>query len=149
MARIESQEDGRELSPKRCPICGEWFTPRSADWVYKRSRRGKELWFCRYNHMREYDHMLEVERQKALEDQRAEGGMNNYARVWKQTPGGCRKRARECREALAQKQAEYDATLDKRRRKVLAGLITIWKDKIREAEERYAELTREEDNDLP
>ena len=32
---------------------------------------------------------------------------------------------------------------------VLAGLITIWKDKIREAEERYAELTKGEDNDNP
>lgn len=144
MSRIVPQEEGRELRTRTCPICGVEFTPGSEKWAYKRSRHGRELWFCRYNHMRDYDRMLEVERQKRLEGRLSTGGMNNYARVWKQTPESCRKRIRECREVLAQKQAEYETTRDKARRKVLGGLIKLWKDKIQEAEERFQELMEEE-----
>lgn len=47
-----------------CPICGKRFYS-GMYWGYKRSYEGRKYFFCRYNHIREWD--KKVERYRALE----------------------------------------------------------------------------------
>ena len=56
---------------RNCMICGKRFYVPSADYVYKDTayygnRKTAMVYFCRYNHMREYERMVEP-RAKAQE----------------------------------------------------------------------------------
>lgn len=51
-------QDVISLWTKKCIVCGKEFIPPNADqWAYKDGKH----WFCRYNHMREWQKENEID----------------------------------------------------------------------------------------
>lgn len=117
-----------------CKICGAKFATMPG-YAWRRDYNGHPVWFCRYNHMRDFDRLIEAEKKKRREEAAENYKPRQYSRVWKQTKRGCSQRLRDCRERLDEYQAEFDATVDAYRRNNLSKMISAWKLKVQEAED--------------
>lgn len=117
-----------------CKVCGTKFATMPG-YAWRRDYNGHPVWFCRYNHMRDFDRLMEAEKKKRREEAAANYKPRQYARVWKKTKRGCSQRLRECLERLDWYQAEYDVTADAYRRNNLNKMISAWKLKAKEAED--------------
>lgn len=118
----------------KCRVCGKVFVTMPG-YAWRFDVKGHPAWFCRYNHMREYERMLEAERQKKREEAAENYKPRQYSRVWKQTKRGCSQRLMNCLERLDEYQAEFDVTTDNYRRKNLQKMISAWKLSVKEAED--------------
>lgn len=117
-----------------CRICGAKFATMPG-YAWRRDYNGHPVWFCRYNHMRDFDRLMEAEKKKRREEAANNLRPRQYARVWKQTKRGCSQRLMNCLKRLDEYQAEFDVTTDNYRRKNLQKMISAWKLSVKEAED--------------
>lgn len=69
----------REGQERKCRICGKTFSCHE-DYVYRRREYYKDVFFCRYSHMRQFDLAVEARRAKK-KTQTAKGTCERASRI--------------------------------------------------------------------